>query len=327
MRKFCHTLCSLERYVILAAVLIAVLSTSTEETKPLQHRVALAESTWVFGFTPAHAFTTTKHLGARRRRTRRMSFLTKMNYERIRDDSVSCHSSPTDDSIIPSVICRRDILKTGISFASTYSILIGDGKSTNAADHRQLELCLVSVLRVLYWSQCQIEQIDDSMVSVDTGEGAINRQRALYLETRLGAKAALTGRISGSGATRSVYTLTTLQLSGCLQDIEWYGARTDNFRRNYVDALCTSFREGLASIVEFDGLDTLTDPSPRSALTISQYNVNKLKLIRRILNERIIPNGQKLVIAFGPEAYQRSNGYIMQYYSSELPGSLTPTSI
>jgi hypothetical protein len=323
MRRFCHTLCSLERYVIFVAVMIMVISIPTQETKPRQHCVAVAESAWVCGCTPVHAFTTTKHLGARRR-AERMSFLTKMNQRQTRDDNVSCHSSPTDIGIN---VSRRNILKISISFASTNSILIGHGKRTNAADHRQLELCLVSVLRVLYWSQCQIEQIDDSMVSVDTDENTINRQRALYLETRLGAKAALTGRISGSGATRSVYTLTTLQLSGCLQDIEWYGARNVQFRRNYVDDLCTSFREGLASIVEFDGLDTLTDPSPRSALTISQYNVNKLKLIRRILNERIIPDGKKLVIAFGPEAYQRSNGFIMQYYSSELPISLTTTGI
>jgi hypothetical protein len=165
--------------------------------------------------------------------------------------------------------------------------------------------------------------MDDVLMMMTTSDPNhnIDRQRAIYLETRLGAKAALTGRITGSGATNRVYILTTLQLPGCLQDLEWYlnaSARGTNVR-NRMDDVGTSFREGIASIVEFDGLDSLTDPSPRSALTMSQYNIDKLKLVRRILKERVIPDGQKLVVAFGPEAYQRSYGYVQQYYSTEIP--------
>ena len=189
-----------------------------------------------------------------------------------------------------------------------------------AVDHRQVELCVVTLLRVVYWAQYELQQIDTVLSSTTNDDN--DRQRAVYLETRLGAKAALTGRITGSGATNRVYQLTTLQLSGCLKDLEWYG---DKNGRNRVVDMCQSFREGLASIVEFDGLDTLTDPSPRSALTMSQYNVNKLKLIRRTLNERIIPDGQTLVAAFGPDVYQRSYGYVQQYYSDEIP--IRPSSI
>ena len=136
----------------------------------------------------------------------------------------------------------------------------------------------------------------------------------------------MTGRIFSSGATNRVYILTTLQLPGCLQDLEWYSVQspsknTNSYsnRRTSIGDLCTSFRESLASIVEFDGLDTLTDPSPRSSLTMSQFNIDKLKLIRRTLNERVIPDGQKLLLAFGPTAYQRANGYVQQYYSNEIP--------
>ncbi len=218
---------------------------------------------------------------------------------------------------------RRSLLHRG-------SIIVGGGivpfwnsqisiTAASAADHRQVELCIVTLLRVVYWAQYELQQIDTVLLSTTNDH---DRQRAVYLETRLGAKAALTGRITGSGATNRVYQLTTLQLSGCLLDLEWYSGKNG---RNRVADVCQSFREGLASIVEFDGLDTLTDPSPRSALTMSQYNVDKLKLIRRTLNERIIPDGQTLVVAFGPDVYQRSYGYVQQYYSDEIP--IRPSSI
>lgn len=231
-------------------------------------------------------------------------------------------SSDADSTIVdPS---RRNLLHNSLSFILPSYVLLGHYQISVAADHRQLELCLVNLLRVIYWAQYEIQQMD--AVITNDPNTYINRQRAIYLETRLGAKAALTGRISGSGATNRVYVLTTLQLPGCLQDLEWYSAKAPSKNTNpysnsrtSIGDICTSFREGLASIVEFDGLDTLTDPSPRSALTMSQFNIDKLKLIRRTLNERIIPDGQKLMVAFGPEAYQRSNGYVEQYYLNEIP--------
>jgi hypothetical protein len=229
------------------------------------------------------------------------------------DSSISVPSDPTIRAA--NDITRQNILQKSISciLASSY-VVLGQPQPSIGANHRQLELCLVAVLRVVYWAQYELQQIDDTMHT-----DHIDRQRAIYLETRLGAKAALTGRITGTGATNRVYLLTTLQLPGCLQDLEWYLNANSSTRKNIGDDVCTLFREGMASIVEFDGLDSLSDPSPRSALTLSQYNTNKLKLIRRTLNERIIPDGQKLAFTFGPEAYQQSYGYVQQYYSAEIP--------
>jgi hypothetical protein len=179
-----------------------------------------------------------------------------------------------------------------------------------AIDHRQLELCLVAVLRVLYWAQRQV-------VLMDAAEGE-DRQKALYLETRVGAKAVLTGRASGRGATSRVFTIATLQLPSCLSDLEWHASQSsDHRRKSEITDLILSFRESLASIVEFDGMDTLTDPSPRSALTMSQYDTKKFVLVQRTLKELVLPTGNHLVTAFGSEAYQQSMSFVQQYYSSE----------
>jgi hypothetical protein len=187
-------------------------------------------------------------------------------------------------------------------------------KSASAAfftsDHRQLELCLVGALRVLYWAQRQVALLD-------AAEGE-DRKKALYLETRIGAKAVLTGRASGSGATSRVFSLATVQLPACLSDLEWYASQIrDRRRRSEVSELIISFRESLASIVEFDGLDTLTDPSPRSAITMSQYDAKKFVFVQRTLKELVVPTAKQLVTAFGLEAYQQSSNFVLQYYASE----------
>ena len=268
------------------------------------------DAAWTFESIPA-------------KRTFRRSTMTYENHvvDVKRERSSSVPSVPRGSSTT-----RRNVFRHSIACILPSSIVLGQNQIAMAAEHRQLELCLVAVLRVLYWAQYELQHID-AVLTTDpdhhNNNDIIDRQRAIYLETRLGAKAALTGRITGSGATNRVYILTTLQLPGCLQDLEWYliNASPQNRKNGWFIGgdVCTSFREGLASIVEFDGLDALNDPSPRSALTISQYNIDKLKLVRRTLNERIIPDGQKLAVAFGSEAYERSYGYVQQYHSAEIP--------
>jgi hypothetical protein len=230
---------------------------------------------------------------------------------------------------------RRSVVTKCIRYAVTTGIVVGVStvpyEYTNAAlfssdqDRRQLEVCLVTLLRVMFWAQRQAIELDTIAAAASSTTSDMGRQRALYLETRLGAKAALTGRISGGGATSRVYTLATLQLPACLVDLEWHASqlqyrRQENSNNSLrkVSELCLSFRESLASIVEFDGLDTLTDPSPRATLTLTQYNTNKVMFVRRTLNELTIPVGQKLVTAFGPEPYQRSISFVQQYYSNEI---------
>jgi hypothetical protein len=194
------------------------------------------------------------------------------------------------------------------------------GFFTADQDRRQLELCLVAVLRVLYWAQSQADALQVA--------ATYDERRRKYLEARLGAKAILTGKVSG-GATGKVYTLATLQLPACLADIEWHA---DHRRPSQTTTTVTprqvsdwrhEFSEGLAAIVEFDGLEALIDPSPRSSLTLSQYNDNKAVFVQRVLNELVLPTGKKLVDAFGPEARQLSEYYVQQYYSSEIPHSTT----
>jgi len=208
---------------------------------------------------------------------------------------------------------------TAIATATAASPLPAHAALFSGPEHRQLELCLVAVQRVVYWSQSQADALRRSSNSSDDEQQ--QRRKAKYLETRLGAKALLTGRV-GPGATGRVYQLASLQLPGCLQDLEWHAAarKQSNTRSNsnVVADLRRNFSEGLASVVEFDGLETLLDPSPRSSLTLSAYNDNKAEYVRRALQELVVPSGQQLLRAWGPEPLERARGFVQQYYASEI---------
>ena len=184
-------------------------------------------------------------------------------------------------------------------------------KSASAAlfanNRRQLEVCIVQVIRVVYWAVTMALDLQHA----ETAE----KRKQRYLEARLAAKAILTGKI-GSGATGRVYTLATLQLAGCLQDLESYATRS-NLRR--VQDLRQDFYEAVAAVVEFDGLETLQDASPRSTLTLQQYNNDKAVYVLRLLRERVVPGGEQLVDAFGPDTRDVCRAYIAQNYGSEVP--------
>jgi len=217
----------------------------------------------------------------------------------------------------------------GVSSTILATTTTGPSSPANAAlfsgpERRQLELCLVAVQRVVYWAQSEV----DALRAATSTE----QSKTKYLEVRLGAKALLTGKIGG-GATSRVYTLASLQLSGCLQDLEWHASQqqqsSNKLLVQQVSDNRRTFSEGLASIVEFDGLETLIDPSPRSSLTLSQYNDDKSVYVRRALEELVIPAGNQLLKAFGPDPLQRSLGFVQQYYSSEIyppqPTASSPT--
>lgn len=173
-----------------------------------------------------------------------------------------------------------------------------------STDRRQLEFCLVAVLRVTYFAQNLVFELKSA--------GSEEERRKRYLEARLGAKAALTGKIGG-GATGRVFTLSSLQLTGCLNDMDYYS------KNPFTISLRQDFREALASLVEFDGLDTLTDDSPRSSLTLQQYTNQKASFVERVLSERVIPFGQRLVQGFDASAVERARTYVQRYYSDEIP--------
>jgi hypothetical protein len=218
-------------------------------------------------------------------------------------------------------------------------------------ERRQLEVCLVDVLRITYWAEKLVLDLSSSPSSTGvTASDAITstlsssdniflskeqvdqRQRLAYLEARLGAKAILTGKIGG-GATARVYDMAALKLVDCLADIDYYysstmlptvssssdgGGQKMKMRASQCSDLQRDFYEALATLVEFDGYDTLPDASPRSTLLLQQYNQDKLLFVRRMLTERLIPLGNQLVNSFSIESIALSRYYVEKYYPNEI---------
>jgi hypothetical protein len=199
-------------------------------------------------------------------------------------------------------------------------------------ERRQLEFCLVSVQRVVYWAMSVAQRLEisteesTSMADAVTSNGTSSALsytpvlepalRSAYLDARLGAKAVLTSRV-GVGASYFAYTLAGLQLTGCLNDLEFFNPR--------IGATKMEFREALASLVEFDGMDSVLDTSPRSSLTLSQYDDKKRAFCLRVLRERVVPLGRQLLRQFPRDALDRAEMYINNVYSSEVPPSLAAT--
>lgn len=213
------------------------------------------------------------------------------------------------------------------------SLLLLPPHALAADNRRQLEVCIVAILRVLYWAQGLVQAMQQlqPLSFVVTKEEQQRQQQELYVQARLGCKAILTGKL-GNGASGRVYVLSTLQVSDCLRDL--VDTAKENNRRSgssrtssdwaLVPDLCLALREALAAVVEFDGLDALTDPSPRVALTLAQYTPDKARMVERLLAEQVVPRGQQLVRAVEREnaaAVQRSRQYIQDYYANELPPS------
>jgi hypothetical protein len=179
-------------------------------------------------------------------------------------------------------------------------------------DRRDLSFCLVNLLRLEYWAETQYQELQ-SYESRQEQDAPI---RQLYLETRLTAKAAITNKIGG-GATSRVYTIASLKFRESMNDLMWY-TRKDKATIE----LANNLLEALASIVEFDGLETTTDPSPRSSLMITMYNEQKLTFVKRMLKERVIPLSKALFNEFDPELRNVCNQYVKSTYPNEIPQHL-----
>lgn len=171
---------------------------------------------------------------------------------------------------------------------------------TERDERRQLELCIVTVLRTQYWAMTLSQSLQSSLQIQDT-----KAARQLYIEARLGSKALLTGKI-GAGANSNVYRLAPFQLRACLKDALTYcrdsqkiysknkNKSNDTFPLYICQARETENKaqdiiESFASCLEFDGLDNLQDASPRSSLMVSQYTNEKANFVLRMLLERSIP--------------------------------------
>lgn len=207
------------------------------------------------------------------------------------------------------MIARRSYLHLASTLWMPCSAaLVGKSEVSNAAlfdnaDHRQLELCIVSLQRTLFWAEKVRNRLKDNNASDSS-------KKAAYLEAKLGAKAILTGKVGG-GASIDVYTVAKLQIPGCLDDMVHYKSSVSESKREFI--------ESLAGIVEFDGYDSLTDPSPRSTLTLSQYSESKALFVRRLLDEKVLFWGNRIIQSFDEGSRSRAASYIDQYYSGEKP--------
>lgn len=208
-------------------------------------------------------------------------------------------------------------------------------------EKRQLELCIVTVIRTQFWAQTISTAIRNNL-------NEKNNKKSLdcYLEARLGSKALLTKKL-GAGSNGNVYRLASYELRECLKDAMYYCEQDEKiYKKNskksksedifpkYCKSRDTSnfaqdIIESLAACLEFDGLDNLTDPSPRSSLMISQFNFDKAIFVERMLKERTIPSCDLFlssIFSLNDDTYpnlkDKCYGFVEKYYSSEIPQTL-----
>lgn len=190
-----------------------------------------------------------------------------------------------------------------------------------AKERRQLELCIVIILRMQYWAQnvaYKLYSNDNQESTILTPMNAGNVQDwnvNKYLEARLGAKALLTGRIGGGSPPR-VYDMSQLKIKECLDDLVYASKAFGVQRLAQNDA--ETIIDSLASIVEFDGLETIIDPSPRSSLMLSMFSIEKGIYVRRMMIERLIPACSRVTKLFGDQVYEVCNQFMLQNYRNEI---------
>ncbi|KAL3798662.1 hypothetical protein HJC23_004413 [Cyclotella cryptica] len=202
-----------------------------------------------------------------------------------------------------------------------------------SSNRRQLELCLVTILRTQYWAMNVAKSMKSKLFTPTTEitEGMNDAQRRQpYLEARLGAKALLTQKIGG-GANANVVKLASFHIKECLADGKYWCnerikssqyplSKNDGKRICNTDLMSTSENlvEALGSLVEFDGLETTIDPSPRSSLMLTMYTPQKGEFVYRTLTERVIPSCAGYLNVF-----EDKRGVLMEFirreYSEEIP--------
>jgi len=173
----------------------------------------------------------------------------------------------------------------------------------NNSERKQLELCLVTIMRLQRWA-------DDVAARMYVGT---EWDVTAYLEARLGAKAILTGRIGG-GASKVVYELAPLKIKTCLEDAVFYAGTSVYKKKSEADGYRETILDALASIVEFDGLETTQDPSPRSSLMISMFNANKGMYVFRMIQERLLPACKQITRLYGEEKFLSCERFMLLNY-------------
>jgi len=256
---------------------------------------------------------------------------TLRNYHVLNIENGQMKEQLKTDKSINVIQRRRIVIKKIVTGVGVSAVMLDKNVKANKAnaftlpfsignDRRQLELCLVAVLRLRYWAEKTALSIKKMR------EGTVpdllqDSMKGPYVEARLGAKAAVTGKVGGGANTR-VFNLASLELKDCLTDGKWWFAREnkDNIRKqSSLDTVAENIVESLASIVEFDGLETTQDPSPRSSLTLSMYKDSKALFIQRVLLERTIPSCDSFLNYFDDETREACEKFIMDNYPIEVP--------
>jgi hypothetical protein len=224
------------------------------------------------------------------------------------------------DESWPTSTTRRNALLSAVGMATLWAGLPPPSHAGlfEEVPQRQLELCIVSLLRIQFWAEKAVKDLQKE--SPET-----RKQR--YLEVRLASKALVTGKLGG-GANYQVYTLNSLQLKGVLADLAIYAQeKGGKSERRKLEDLSTDLIEALASAVEFDGLETTLDPSPRSSLTMTMYNNDKAVFVKRLLSEKVIPIIKTLIRYFGSDVEKRCLEYVQRTYPTELPMEEKPAEV
>lgn len=217
---------------------------------------------------------------------------------------------------VPSVTCdtRRQAVKlVSASILGTVNVPLPSYAALfSEKPRRQLELCVVSLLRILYWAEKAV---------LDLRSEDLDRRRQRYLEARLASKAMVSGKLGG-GSNYQVMSLKSLELKECLLDLVSY-VEDKRLRRQAID-LQTDLLEALASVVEFDGLESTVDSSPRSSLTMTMYTETKAIFVRRTLEERVVPTTNALIRLF-PRVEDLCVAYVQRTYPDEVPVVVQPS--
>lgn len=197
-------------------------------------------------------------------------------------------------------------------------------------ERKQLDLCLVTLLRVRFWAEANglkfrhllEEKLNGSAILLDSNR--LNQVKSIYLETRLGCKALLTAKIGG-GANLRVLTLATFELKECVNDLRyWYrnvqiDSTTDSkLIRSMFEKASEDIIESIANIVEFDGLETTQDPSPRSSLALKMFSLDKAVFVQRILLERVVPSCDSIINLFGATRRLACENFVRLNYPDEV---------
>lgn len=194
-------------------------------------------------------------------------------------------------------------------------------------NHRQLEFVLVTILRTQFWAMNIAKSLNSKLLTSMPASTELeeNVRKLPYLEARLGAKAILTQKIGG-GASSTVLKVASFNIKECLEDGKYWCnqlSKSNEIEKRICTTDLTSISEdlveSLASIVEFDGLETTIDPSPRSSLMLSMYTPSKGKFIYRTVSERVIPSCERYLDVFGDDKKKLCLEFVQRDYSDEIP--------